>query len=432
MNVVASQRKSPSRRFYGRRDIDKIAQFQALSSECREGMKAVSAVLPFRINQYTLDNLIDWSNVPNDPLFQLSVPQPGMLETDDFDRMLALVRRDADDAELKATADEIRARMNPHPAGQQTLNVPSLEGEPLNGMQHKYRETVLFFPTPGQTCFSYCTYCFRWAQFVGDSELKIAAREASELVSYVKQHKEVRNILITGGDPLIMKTRVLRRYIEPLLDPALEHLESIRIGTKATVFWPERVLSDDDADDLMRLFDEVRAAGKHLALMSHYSHPVELEPEPARRAVRRIQDTGAVVRSQAPILRHINDNTEVWARMWQEQTRLGIVPYYMFVARDTGPQNYFEVPLSKAVTVYNDAIRQVSGLARTVRGPSMSATPGKVLVEDVVEINGEKLFALKLIQARDPAKVGKLFFAKYDPKATWYTELEPWGGTWPT
>jgi KamA family protein len=432
MQVVLSQRKSPSRRFYGRRDIDKIPQFQQLSSECREGMKAVSAVLPFRINQYTLDNLIDWSRVPTDPLFQLTVPQPGMLETDDFERMLALVRRDADDAELKAAANEIRARMNPHPAGQQTLNVPSLEGEPLNGMQHKYRETVLFFPTPGQTCFSYCTYCFRWAQFVGDSELKIAAREASELVNYVKQHKEVRNILITGGDPLIMKTKVLRRYIEPLLDPALEHLESIRIGTKATVFWPERVLSDDDADDLMRLFDEVRAAGKHLALMSHYSHPVELEPDVAKRAVRRIQDTGAVVRSQAPILRHINDDTDVWARMWQEQTRLGIVPYYMFVARDTGPQNYFEVPLAKAVTVYNDAIRQVSGLARTVRGPSMSATPGKVLVEDVVELNGEKLFALKLIQARDPSAVGKLFFAKYDPKATWYTELEPAGGPWPT
>lgn len=432
MRVVASQRKSPSRRFYGRRDIDKIPQFQQLSSEARDGMKAVSAVLPFRINQYTLDNLIDWSQVPTDPLFQLTVPQPGMLETDDFERMLALVRREAGDAELKAAADEIRARMNPHPAGQQTLNVPSLEGEPLSGMQHKYRETVLFFPTPGQTCFSYCTYCFRWAQFVGDSELKIAAREASELVSYVQQHKEVRNVLITGGDPLIMKTKVLRRYIEPLLDPALEHLESIRIGTKATVFWPERVLSDDDADDLMRLFEEVRAAGKHLALMSHYSHPVELEPEPAKCAVRRIQDTGAVVRSQAPVLRHINDDAAVWARMWQEQTRLGIVPYYMFVARDTGPQNYFEVPLGKAMSIYNDAIRQVSGLARTVRGPSMSATPGKVLVEDVVELNGEKLFALKLIQARDPSGVGRLFFAKYDPKATWYTDLKPAGGPWPT
>ena len=225
---------------------------------------------------------------------------------------------------------------------------------------------------------------------------------------------------------------ILRRYIEPLLDPALEHLESIRIGTKATVFWPERVLSDEDADDLMRLFEEVRAAGKHLALMSHYSHPCELEPEPAKRAVQRIQDAGAVVRSQAPVLRHINDDAEVWARMWQEQTRMGIVPYYMLVARDTGPQNYFEVPLAKAVTIYNDAIRQVSGLARTVRGPSMSATPGKVLVEDVVELNGEKLFALKLIQAREPSAVGRLFFAKYNPRATWYTELEPAGGPWPT
>ncbi len=286
------------RQFYGRKDIDRLPQFAAMEPETRDAMKAVSAVLPFRINQYVIDSLIDWSDVPNDPIYQLTVPQPGMLETEDFATMLDLVRSKASEEELTAAARLIQARMNPHPAGQLSLNVPEHDGEAMDGVQHKYRETALFFPTPGQTCFAYCTYCFRWAQFIGESELKIAAREADELVAYLKKHPEITNVLITGGDPMIMKTKLLRRYIEPLLTPELEHLEAIRIGTKATVFWPYRFTTDNDADDLMQLFGEVRAAGKSLSLMSHYSHANELEPEPAQAAVKRIQDAGAIIRSQ--------------------------------------------------------------------------------------------------------------------------------------
>src|SRR5690606_21666860 len=110
----------------------------------------------------------------------------------------------------------IQLSMNPHPAGQVELNVPRLEGVSLPGMQHKYRETVLFFPSSGQTCHTYCSYCFRWPQFVGLDELKFAAREADSLVSYLEQHPEVNSVLFTGGDPMVMKTKVLRRYIEPL------------------------------------------------------------------------------------------------------------------------------------------------------------------------------------------------------------------------
>ena len=69
---------------------------------------------------------------------------------------------------------------------------------------------------------------------------------------------------------------MLRRYIEPLLDPSLEHLQSIRIGTKAPAYWPYRFVTDPDADDLLRLFERVRQAGRHVAIMAHYSHPREL------------------------------------------------------------------------------------------------------------------------------------------------------------
>jgi KamA family protein len=412
-------------RAYQRKDIDSIPELQRLSADERLAMKAVSAVLPFRVNNYVVEQLIRWDRIPEDPLYQLTVPQRDMLATADFERMADLVRADSPESEIKAAAREIQLRLNPHPAGQMELNVPTVDGEPLPGVQHKYRETVLFFPSQGQTCHAYCTYCFRWPQFVGLDELKFASREAETLVAYLKAHREVTSVLFTGGDPMIMKTSVLRRYVEPLLGPGLEHVSTIRFGTKATAYWPQRFVTDADADDLMRMFEEVRGAGKALALMSHYSHPRELETAVAQAALWRIQQTGAIVRCQAPLIRRVNDSERTWADMWRLQVRLGALPYYMFVERDTGPKNYFEVPLARAVEIFSDAYRLVSGLARTVRGPSMSATPGKVKVVGTAVVKGEEVFVLVFEQGRDPAWVGRPFFARYDPRATWLDQLEP-------
>lgn len=420
-----AKQKAPKYRAFTRRDLDHLPQIQHLDHDEVLAMKAVAAVLPFRVNSYVVDELIDWDNVPEDPIFQLTFPQEGMLDRKDLARMMGLVRSGAPEPRVTAAAREIQGRLNPHPAGQMELNVPALDGKPIPGLQHKYRETVLFFPSQGQTCHAYCTYCFRWAQFVGIDELKFASREAESLVAYLRAHREVQSVLFTGGDPMIMKTQVLRRYIEPLLDPGLEHLVSIRIGTKALGYWPYRFLSDPDADDLLRLFERVRRAGRHLAIMAHYSHPRELEPEAARAALRRILATGAVVRCQAPIVRRVNDDPAVWSDMWRAQVRQGAVPYYMFVERDTGPKNYFEVPLARALDIFTVAYRRVSGLVRTVRGPSMSATPGKVLVDGVAEIRGERVFVLKLLQARNPRWVNRPFFARYDPEAVWLRDLRP-------
>ena len=305
------------------------------------------------------------------------------------------------------------------------MNVPKLEGIEVAGMQHKYRETVLFFPSAGQVCHSYCTYCFRWPQFVGLDDMKFAAKEADRMIDYLKKHPEVNSVLFTGGDPMVMKTKVFRRYIEPLLQPELNHIVSIRIGTKAMAYWPGRFVTDDDADDLMKLFDEVHSAGRNLSLMAHYSHPVELDTPMGQAAMERVRNAGAVVRCQAPLIRHVNDDAEVWANMWKREVTLGAIPYYMFVERDTGPRAYFEVPLSEAYEIFTDAYRKVSGLARTVRGPSMSCTPGKVLIDGITEIHGEKVYVLKFIQGRNPDWVNQVFFAKYDETARWLDDLKP-------
>jgi KamA family protein len=424
-HISVLPRKARKYRVYTHKDIDQILPLRMLSEGERIAMKAVASVLPFRVNNYVIEDLIDWSEIPHDPIFQLTFPQPAMLDADDFSMMYALVKGGAATEVINDAARQIQQRMNPHPAGQMELNVPRLDGRPLPGMQHKYRETVLFFPAPGQTCHSFCTYCFRWAQFVGIEEFKFADREATDLARYVKVHPEITSVLFTGGDPMIMKTSVLRRFVEPLLKPELENLTSIRFGTKAPAYWPYRFTTGPDSDELMRLFESIRRTGRHVAIMAHYSHPREMETPEARRALRRIRNAGAVVRCQAPLIQHVNDSADVWAEMWRQQVRAGAVPYYMFVERDTGPKPYFEVPLARALEIFNEACSQVSGLARTVRGPSMSATPGKVLVDGTATINGEKLFALKFLQARDPRWVGRVFFAQFDPNATWLGDLRP-------
>ena len=286
---------SPKYQVYTRRDLERIPQLRGLDKKRLAGLLAVSAVLPFRVNQYVVESLIDWSTVPADPLYQLTFPQEGMLDEEDFAGMLRLVESGASESRMQKAAREIQWRLNPHPSGQMELNVPELDGEPVPGIQHKYRETVLFFPGQAQTCHAYCTYCFRWAQFVGIDELKFANRETDLLIRYLRRHPAVTDVLFTGGDPLVMKTAVLRRYIEPLLSADLDQLTTIRIGTKAPAYWPYRFLTDPDAEDLLDLFREVRASGRHLALMSHYSHARELEPHPAREALERIQEAGTVV-----------------------------------------------------------------------------------------------------------------------------------------
>jgi KamA family protein len=408
---------------YTARSVIDTPYWAKMSYEAQEALAVVSRVLPFRTNDYVLSQLIDWSRVPDDPIFRLTFPHKDMLTEQEYDTLRDLVLEKSDEVAAKKLIHRIRLRMNPHPGGQMTDNVPRLDGVALGGLQHKYKETVLFFPAAGQTCHAYCTFCFRWPQFVGMEEFKFNARESDELVAYLSRHTEVTDVLFTGGDPMIMNASSLAGYIEPIL--AIEHIQNIRIGTKSVAYWPQRFVTDKDADDVLRLFERVMAAGKRLSLMGHYNHPVEISTPIAQEAVRRILGTGAVLRMQSPIVRHINDDPLVWRDLWTAGVRLGAVPYYMFVERDTGPHNYFAIPLVEAYETFRTAYQQVSGLARTVRGPSMSAHPGKIVVDGVVTVGDEKLFALQFLQARRPEWVRRPFFARFDPKAVWIDDLKP-------
>jgi L-lysine 2,3-aminomutase len=353
-----------------------------------------------------------------------------MLSETDFETMKKALDENVDRKTLKTIADSIREKLNPHPAGQMELNVPKYQGEELHGVQHKYKQTLLFFPSSGQTCHSYCTFCFRWAQFVGMDGLKFAARETEQLLGYLTEHHEVTDLLFTGGDPMIMSFKVFKQYVEPFLDPNNgTNIQTIRIGTKVLGFWPYKFLTDKDAQDFLDLFKKITESGINLTFMAHFNHENELKTDAVKEAVRLIKQTGAQIRTQSPLIKNINDDADMWARMWRKQVNMGMIPYYMFVERDTGARHYFEVPLEKTWEIFQKAYQQVSGICRTVRGPSMSCTPGKVQILGVSEIpiNGifQKVFVLQMLQGRNPDWVNRPFYAKYDPNARWMDDLKP-------
>ncbi|RUT78770.1 KamA family radical SAM protein [Ancylomarina longa] len=401
-----------------------IPQIKHLSEEQIFDIEVVGEVLPFKTNNYVIEELIDWAHFETDPIYILTFPQKDMLSNKHYDRMAELIRNGASKSERLETANQIRMELNPNPAGQEH-NVPEICGEKLVGLQHKYNETVLFFPSQGQSCHAFCTFCFRWSQFSGISELKFAMKQVDLIIDYIRENPQITDLLITGGDPMIMKTKVFEQYIDALLAADLPNLKTIRIGTKTLGYWPYRYTTDEDASQLLDVFKKIVNKGINLAIMAHFNHINEMSTITAEQAIKKIQATGAIIRTQTPLLKHLNDDADMLARMWRKQVNLGLIPYYLFVARETGAQEYFALNLEEAYNIYRNAYIQVSGICRTVRGPVMSAHPGKVQVAGISEINGEKVFVLNFIQARNTDWVGKPFYAKYNPDALWVNDLEP-------
>lgn len=404
--------------------VDKIAEKHPAIIPHLDDIRLSGLIFPFKASPYFVDELIDWSvgseKVKDDPFYRLVFPTLDMLSTEHREKLVE-AKATNDPVLLMKVVAEIRSDLNPHPAGQKTLNAPKLQKEEdkgaedqpkpssaLTGVQHKYSETVLVFPAAAQTCHAYCTYCFRWAQFIGDDELRFAQKEANSLFEYLGEHPEVSDILMTGGDPMIMQTRSLKQYLEPLCDPDfLPHVTNVRIGTRSLTFWPQRFTTDKDADELIELLRRVREeGGRHLAIMAHLGHKRELSTDKVKAAIERIQkEAFCTIRSQSPVMRGINDDATVWAEKWKQEVQMGIIPYYMFMARDTGAQQFFDVPLEKAQRIYSDALRNCSGLIRTVRGPSMSCTPGTL--RDCVKKKGS---CQSIFVVFDPWRLTNFFF----------------------
>lgn len=393
-------------------------------------------VYRFLATRHTL-NIIDWDNYETDSVFQLVFPQPGMITNEETN--LAYMSAETDDERQVIVEDYIKLT-NPHDGNQQ-LNKPWFENsegeiEFLDGSQHKYPQCQLVFDKTTQTCFSFCTYCFRHAQVRGGEDMFIQ-KDIQQIHDYLRVHTEVTDLLITGGDGGYMPVNRLEQYVAPLMeDRELLHVKTVRLATRSLTFQPSMILSPK-YDKMLELFDKLHDNGIQLAWMAHFSTPKELLNPATIAAIRRLQAHGVVIRSQSPMMNHISlftdDSGQVdidrsaqnWIDLANILGTLLIGFHSMYCARPTGEHHYYTSPLADVEKIFNKVYRSLSSINRPSRHISMTSSAGKISLMGTTEVNGEKLFALKFTEGRNMEWLDKVFLAKYDEKQNTIDFLKP-------
>ncbi|GAA0383513.1 KamA family radical SAM protein [Paenibacillus motobuensis] len=348
-------------------NIDKVTQLSQIE---RDQLRPITDKFVFRVNDYYL-NLIDWDD-PNDPIRKLVIPNTGELRE--------YGRWDASDEDTNYV-------------------VP--------GCQHKYRTTALLIVS--EVCGAYCRYCFRKRLFRND--VKEAMADVTPGIEYISRHPEINNVLLTGGDSLILATSKLRNILEQLR--AIEHVKIIRLGSKIPVFNPMRIYEDPD---LLQLISEFSSADKRIYVMAHINHPREITAE-ARKCFEALHKAGAIVVNQTPILKGINDDEKVLGELLDKLSWAGVTPYYFFINRPVAGNSDFVIPLRRAYELVEGAKARTSGLGKRVR-LSMSHTSGKI---EILAIENGMAY-LKYHQSRDD-EYGKFMMLECPEDAAWFDDL---------
>ncbi len=368
-NVPLREGATPHRMKY----IGSVDAIPQLFPEERERLRPVTERYALRLSDYYL-NLIDWNN-PDDPIRQLIIPR--VEELDQWGRL---------DASNEAAVTVAR------------------------GVQHKYPHTVVLLCA--QTCGAYCRYCFRKRLFIAGAHE--TANDLTEGIRYIAASPQVTNVLLTGGDPLVLSTRRLRSIIEQLR--AIAHVRIIRIGSKMPAFDPFRILDDTELLDVFRRYSTPR---NRIYLMAHFDHPRELTDE-AVAAIDALLRSGVICANQCPLIRGINDDPQVLSDLFRELSFIGCPPYYLFQCRPTAGNKPYAVPIVRGWEIFREAMRRGSGLARRARYV-MSHERGKV---EIVGVDRRRI-VLRFHRAKNAEERGRLMTYKRNDRAYWLDDLEP-------
>ncbi|MCF7808238.1 MAG: hypothetical protein K9M49_02465 [Candidatus Marinimicrobia bacterium] len=392
-------------------------------------------VYAFLATKHVLDT-IDWDNYETDPVFQLIIPQPNMIEKPIVDGYKVI----EDDAERMKYVVNYRDKTNPHD-GKQLLNRPSFhtdegEWEAVDGGQHKYPPVFLLLDKTTQGCFAYCTYCFRHAQVRGDDDMFIQD-DVVQVQDYWRKHKEITDILMTGGDAGYMPDWRFEAYLRPIMeDPELQHIRTIRIASRALTYEPGIVVSSQ-WDKTLKILKEVIDHGIQVIWVAHFSVPKELLNVHTLAAIRRLRLNGIRIRSQSPVMNHISlfmDNegkVEVertansWIDMGNIFMMLGITFHSMYCARPTGEHDYFTSPLADMDKIFTMVYKALPSVGRPTRFITMTSSAGKISLLGTTMVNGEKAFVLKFNESRNMDWMDTVFLAKYDEKENTIEKLVP-------
>jgi KamA family protein len=350
--------------------ITKLEQIHELSNEERTTLKKVTEKFAFRTNEYYI-SLIDW-NDHEDPIRRIIIPSMGELEE--------WGRSDASD--------------------ESTYTV-------IHGMQHKYESTAVLLVT--NVCAGYCRFCFRKRLFIdGHDEV---ARDVTEGIRYIREHEEVTNALLTGGDPLILSTRKLEEIIRQLRE--IEHVRIIRIGTKMPAFNPYRIIDDPS---VLAMINKYSTDEKRIYIMTQFNHPRELT-DAAIEAVHLLIKAGAIIANQTPMIRGLNDDPKTLSALFKKLSFIGAIPYYLFQCRPTSGNKTFAVPVEETYRIFQRSQMYCSGLAKRAR-LIMSHSTGKI---EIVGMTDEHIF-FRYHQSSDPEQIGSFMIFKRNPDAYWFDD----------
>jgi len=352
------------------RYLNKLEQIPQLSQGEVKDLNEVTDQFVFRTNDY-YQSLIDWDD-PEDPIRKIVMPETGELE--DWGRL------DASDEESYTVA---------------------------KGVEHKYSSTALLLVN--EVCAAYCRFCFRKRLFMDDNEE--VTKDISEGLEYINAHPEINNVLLTGGDPLIMSTSKLEPFIRKVSE--VDHVNIIRIGTKIPAFNPMRIYNDPS---LKAMLEKYSTPEKRIYIMAHFNHPRELTPE-AIRCLEFLLKAGAIVVNQTPLIAGVNDNAQVLGELFNKLSFIGVPPYYVFQCRPTLGNKIYVTPVEQAYEIFETARTGCSGLAKRARFV-MSHSTGKI---EIVGLTQEHIYFK--YQRAAKAKDGSRFLVfKRNPNAYWFDD----------
>lgn len=352
--------------------LTKIDQINQLSDDDKAALEKVTQQYAFRCNEYYL-SLIDWAD-PDDPIRRIVVPH--VRELDEWGRL--------------------------DPSDEKTFTV-------MPGLEHKYPSTVLFLVS--NVCAAICRYCFRKRVFITPKTEYL--RDIPAAIDYVRQHDEVTNVLLTGGDPLVLPTADLAEIIRQLRQ--IDHVQIIRIGTRIPAFNPHRITEDPA---LLEMIGKYSTPEKRIYVMTHFIHPRELT-DVAIRAVGLFQGAGAITANQTPLIRGVNDAPETLADLLDKLSAIGDVPYYIFQCRPAMGNKAYTVPIEEGYEIIEQAKSRVSGLAKRVRY-TMSHATGKI---EVIGRLADHVY-FKYHRAAEDADSGRIMVFASNPNACWFDDYE--------
>ena len=352
--------------------LTKLAQIPQLSEAERSDLEKVNEQFVFRTNDY-YQSLIDW-NDPDDPIRRIVMPD--IQELDDW-------------GQLDASNEEKYTK--------------------VKGLEHKYTSTALLLVN--EVCAAYCRFCFRKRLFMDENDE--VTKDISEGLEYIRKHKEITNVLLTGGDPMIMSTSKLEPIIKQIRE--IDHVKIIRIGTKIPAFNPHKIVNDPSLHEMIKTYSKDE---KKIYIMAHFNHPRELT-EIAVKGLNMLMQSGAIVVNQTPLIRGVNDDPDVLAELFNRLSFIGVPPYYVFLCRPTLGNEPFAIPIEDGYEIFEAARNKCSGLAKRAR-LVMSHETGKV--EMVGMSDGQVFF--KYNRSANVENDGKLLVFESNPDACWFDDYE--------